>query len=271
MNTLDKMKLLFFGDIVARPGRQAVRQTLPKWQKEYLPDVVIGCVDNLAHGKGATAKTIAELKELGFSAFTTGDHVLNSPAGLELVADESLPIVRPLNAPSGTPGVGARRISVGKNDLLLVHLMGQVFMPGDYSSPFKAVDEILQDENSITGVSGIVVDVHAEATSEKVALGWYLDGRVTAVLGTHTHITTADEWIMPKGTAYITDVGMTGVKESVLGVKTEIIIDRFVHEGKERFEPAESGTVIVNALLVTFDNKQATSIERLRESVTISA
>lgn len=270
MNTPDNMKLLFFGDIVAKPGRQAVREVLPKWLKQYSPDAVIGCVDNLAHGRGATAKTIAELKELGFNAFTTGDHVLNSPVGLALVTQESLSIVRPLNAPVNTPGVGARKIICGKNKLLLVHLLGQVFMPGDYSSPFTAMDQLLRDKLLIDDVSGIFVDVHAEATSEKVALGWYLDGRVTAVLGTHTHIATADAWVMPKGTAYITDVGMTGVRESVLGVKTEIILDRFVHENKDRFEPAVKGTVIVNAVLVTFDNKQASAIKQLTDSVTVS-
>ncbi len=266
------MRLLFFGDIVARAGRQAVAQVLPSWQKKYTPDFVIGCVDNLAHGKGATAKTITELQELGFSGFTTGDHVLNSPAGLELVADKNWPIVRPLNAPQGTPGVGARIIPAGEQKILLVHVMGQVFMPGDYESPFLAIDKLLQDESLIKDVGGIFVDIHAEATSEKVGLGWYLDGRVTAVLGTHTHIPTSDSWLMPQKTAYITDVGMTGIRESVLGVKTEIILDRFVNEGKERFEPAETGTVIVNAVLINFDNKTraADAIEPLRQAVTIA-
>lgn len=265
------MKILFFGDIVARAGRQAVAQVLPKWQKKYSPEAVIGCVDNLAHGKGATEKTLQELIGLGFNAFTTGDHVLNSPTGLNLVADDSLPIVRPLNAPLATPGAGAKIISVGGKKLLLVHLMGQVFIPGDFSSPFAAIDQLLSINDFTDGVDGIVVDVHAEATSEKIALGWHLDGKVTAVLGTHTHIPTCDEWIMPGGTAYVTDVGMTGVRESVLGVKTQIILDRFVNQGTERFEPAETGTVIVTAMLVNFAEKKgpANTIERLVEHVTI--
>jgi len=266
------MRVLFFGDIVARAGRQAVAQVLPDWQKKYSPQLIIGCVDNLAHGKGATIKTIIELKDIGFNAFTTGDHVLNSPQGLGLVADDSLSIVRPLNAPAGTPGVGAKKISIGKHQVLLVHLMGQVFMPGDYGSPFLAIDKLLQDESLVKDVAGIIVDVHAEATSEKVALGWYLDGRVTAVLGTHTHIPTCDAWIMPKGTAYVSDIGMTGIRESVLGVKTDIILDRFVNDGKERFEPAETGTVNVTGMLINFDDNkgQASSIERLAESVTVA-
>jgi 2',3'-cyclic-nucleotide 2'-phosphodiesterase len=265
------MKLLFFGDIVARPGRQAVGQILPKWRQRYRPQAVIGCVDNLAHGKGATSKTLAELSQLGFQAFTTGDHVLNSPTGLELLSDPNLPIVRPLNAPAGTPGVGAKRISVEGKDLWLVHLIGQVFMPGDFSSPFAAIDQALSDKGMIQAVGSIIVDIHAEATSEKIAMGWYLNGRVTAVLGTHTHIPTCDEWIMPSGTAYVTDVGMTGVRESVLGVKTNIVLDRFVAQGTERFEPAETGTVSVTAVLVTFDEAsgRASAIERLTESVTV--
>lgn len=265
------MKILFFGDVVARAGRQAVARVLPEWQKKYNPQFIFGCVDNLAHGKGATNKTVIELKELGFNGFTTGDHVLNSPQGLELVADESLSIVRPLNAPVGTPGLGAKKILNNGKNILLVHLMGQVFMPGDYDSPFKAMDKILADESQTDDVAGIIVDIHAEATSEKIAMGWYLDGRVSAVLGTHTHVPTADNWLLPKGTAYVTDVGMTGVRESVLGVKTDIILDRFVKEGKERFEPAENGTIIVTAVLIELDsNGRAVGIERLTKEVTIT-
>lgn len=265
------MKIIFFGDIVARAGRQAVAQVLPGWQKKYSPDFIFGCVDNLAHGKGATEKTITELKDLGFNGFTTGDHVLNSPQGLELIAGENLPIVRPLNTPINTPGVGYKKIINNQKSVLLVHLMGQVFMPGDYDSPFTLIDKLLSEESLATDITGIIVDIHAEATSEKVALGWYLDGRVSAVFGTHTHIPTSDNWIMPKGTAYVTDIGMTGLRESVLGVKTDIILDRFVHGGKERFEPAETGTVMVTAMLVDIDNKgRAVGIERLDKQVTIA-
>lgn len=266
------MRILFFGDIVARAGRQAIAEVLPEWQKKYAPQAIFGCVDNLAHGKGATTKTLLELTGLGFNAFTTGDHVLNSPAGLALVADQTLPIVRPLNAPLSTPGSGVKIINIADKKILLIHLLGQVFMPGDYSSPFTAIDLLLADNNLKKEVAGIIVDVHAEATSEKVALGWHLDGKVTAVLGTHTHIPTCDHWIMPAGTAYVTDIGMTGVRESVLGVKTQIILDRFVNQGTERFEPAEVGTVIVTAMLIDFDakNGHTQSFERLETKVTIS-
>lgn len=265
------MKILFFGDIVARPGRLAVAQVLPEWQKDYSPDVIIGCIDNLAHGKGATEKTVQELLNLGFHAFTTGDHVLNSDKGEQLVGQENLPIVRPLNLPESTPGLGWRIIEIADQEIVLVHLIGQVFLSGDYISPFKAIDNLL-NSSVLVDKKNIIVDIHAEATSEKVALGWYLNGRVTAVLGTHTHIPTCDEWIMPQGTAYITDVGMTGIRESVLGVKTDIILNRFVYAGTDRFEPAETGTVLVRAVIIDFnpDSGHAKSIKRLEKTVTIT-
>ncbi|MDP3986019.1 MAG: TIGR00282 family metallophosphoesterase [Candidatus Veblenbacteria bacterium] len=266
------MKLLFFGDIVARAGRQALSEVLPHWREIYEPDIIIGCVDNLAHGKGATEKTLAELLSLGFAGFTTGDHVLNSPTGLALVGDARWPMVRPLNVLESTPGVGARRLPLPDgHELLLVHLMGQVFTPGEFTSPFAAVTEVLAAETARDNLGGVVVDIHAEATSEKVALGWYLNGQVTAVLGTHTHIPTRDEWVLPRGTAYVTDVGMTGVRESVLGVEKDIILRRFTEGGLERFEPAEHGTVIVTAVLVTFDalSGRASAIERLSQEVVV--
>lgn len=265
------MKLLFFGDIVAKAGRVALRKVLPEWRRRYQPEAVVGCVDNLAHGRGATEKTLKELIDLGFNAFTTGDHVLNSELGLKLLEQENLPLIRPLNYSSSLPGVGAKVINVAGQNLLIVHLMGQVFMPAGYTSPFEAIDQLLTSPTITDTTKSIFVDIHAEATSEKVALGWYLDGRVTAVVGTHTHVPTADEWIMPGGTAYITDVGMTGIRESILGVKKEIILDRFVRGGRERFEPAETGTATVAAVLITFDPKsgQAKAIERLSQLVTI--
>ncbi len=265
------MKILFFGDIVARAGRSAVAQVLPQWQASYQPDCIIGNVDNLAHGKGASVRTLAELTRLGFSAFTSGDHIFDTPEGRALLGESSVKLLRPLNAPEGTLGVGSLRLSVGSRELLLVHLMGQVFMREGFSSPFQALDELLAREAGQANTAGIVVDVHAEATSEKVALGWHFDGRVSAILGTHTHIPTADAWVLPKGTAYVTDVGMCGIRESVLGVKPELSLARFLTGGPVRFEPAEVGTAQVTAMLITIDPASgwATGIERLTEQVTI--
>jgi metallophosphoesterase (TIGR00282 family) len=265
------MKILFFGDIVARAGRHAVAQVLPRWREQHNPDVIIGNVDNLAHGKGASLKTLAELTSLGFTAFTSGDHIFDTPEGKALLGESGVILLRPLNAPEGTPGSGFARLSVGSRELLLVHVMGQVFMREGFTSPFAALDKLLA-ETSQQNLSGVLVDIHAEATSEKVALGFHLDGRVSAVLGTHTHIPTCDEWVLPKGTAYVTDIGMCGIRESVLGVKTELSLGRFLTGGPIRFEPAEVGTAVVTAMLVTLDPStgKATQIERLTDFVHIS-
>lgn len=264
------MKILFFGDIVARAGRRALAQVVPQWREQYQPDVIIGNVDNLAHGKGVSSRTLQELVGIGFDAFTSGDHILDSAEGQALLSDARFKFVRPLNVGPGTPGVGAVSLSVGSRELVLVHVMGQVFMREEAVSPFRALDEFLLQKNRTAG--GIIVDIHAEATSEKVALGWYLDGRVSAVLGTHTHIPTCDEWILPRGTAFVTDIGMTGIRESVLGVKSELSLARFLQGEPVRFEPAEIGTALVTAILVTIDpaTGAATAIERLNTSVTIA-
>lgn len=265
------MKILFFGDIVARPGRRALAQVLPAWRETHQPDVIIGNVDNLAHGKGASPKTLQELVTLGFNAFTSGDHIFDTPEAQALLSDNRFNLVRPLNVAPGTPGLGAVRLTVGSRELWLVHLIGQVFMRDEFTSPFRAIDELLRSDDLKTRPAAIVVDIHAEATSEKVALGWHLDGRVSAVLGTHTHIPTCDDWILPQGTAYVTDIGMTGIRESVLGVKPELSLARFLTGEPVRFEPAEVGTADVTAMLITIDpaSGRAVRLERLREVVTM--
>ena len=267
------MRVLCIGDVVARAGRTALSQVLPRWCEEHEPDAVIACVDNLAHGKGATPKTVEELLALGIDALTSGDHVLNASNADELLNHPHYPIIRPQNCPQGTSGVGFRRIQMKGGHLLVIHVAGQVFMPEHqgFTSPFEAADAAL-NEGLKDGPAWVVVDVHAEATSEKVALGWYLDGRVTAVVGTHTHIPTCDEWVLPKGTAYVTDLGMVGIRESVLGVETDIILRRFTEGGQEPFQPSERGTAVVTGVLVETDSQApaAKSIKRLTEYVTLS-
>ncbi|MBI5466402.1 MAG: YmdB family metallophosphoesterase [Candidatus Kerfeldbacteria bacterium] len=265
------MKVLFFGDIIGRAGRRAVAEILPKWRRAYEPEVVIGNVENLSHGKGVTTKALKELISLGFEAFTSGDHVFHGGHGQILAVDPQYKLIRPLNCQADSLGMGSLRLSLGSRDLLLVNLAGRVFMPEGYESPFTAMDKLLAVESPRGNLAGVLVDVHAEATSEKVALGWYLDGRVSAVLGTHTHVPTADAWILPQGTAYLTDVGMTGIRESVIGVKTELSLGRFLTGGAIHFEPAEVGTAVINAALVTIDSvtTKATAIERLQEFITL--
>lgn len=266
------MRILFFGDIVAKAGRQALAKVLPAWREKYSPEVIIGNIENLAHGKGVTASTLDELLNLGFTAFTSGDHIFARSEAETLLQNKKYALLRPANYPSQVTGKGFLRLSIGSRDLLLINLMGQVFLPDNYESPFHVVDSILQAEQAVGNLGCIIVDIHAEATSEKVALGWYLDGRVSAVVGTHTHVPTADEWVLPKGTAYVSDVGMTGIRESVIGVKTEIILQRFLTQLPARHEPAETGTVVVTAMLINIDSTttKANSIERLTELVTIA-
>jgi len=265
-----ELKILFFGDIVGKIGRKAVRKTLPAYRKKYNPDLVIANVENLAHGKGITEKTLNEVKESGIDVFTSGNHIFRREEGLDLLADKDSIVIRPANYPEDTTGYGEKLVEIGTKKLLVINLIGRVFFEETFDSPFEKLDEILA-KYANDNLSGIIVDFHAEATSEKVALGWYADGRVSAILGTHTHIPTADAKILPKGTAYITDIGMVGSKESVLGVKKEIIIEKFLKDLPIIFDIPEEGTVQINAALVTIDSKtkQAKRIKLINEETTI--
>ena len=234
------MRILFIGDIFGRPGRTIVRDKLKDLVREHRIDLVLANGENAAAGFGITPALAEDFFDLGIDVLTTGNHVWDKRELLDYYAsangDVHSParrILRPANYAPDLPGWGV--YEGRKNDVpyAVINLQGRVFMASN-DDPFRKADEILKQLKSKI----VVVDVHAEATSEKVALGWYLDGRVTAVLGTHTHIPTADERVLPGGTAYITDVGMTGPYEGVIGVKKEMIIDRFLHNLPARFEPA---------------------------------
>ncbi len=264
------MRILFFGDIVGKIGRQALSQVLPTWLRKYKPEAVIGNVENLAHGNGITKSTLEELKQIGFSGFTLGDHAFDRQEGIELIQDKSWAIARPANYPEGTPGQGYCRLTLGDKDLVVINLLGRVFTKELLNCPFRAADSILTIIQQNKKVGGIIIDIHAEATSEKVALGWYLDGRVSAVLGTHTHVPTRDEWILSQGTAYITDIGMTGGKEGVIGVRKELSLQKFLTALPVHFEPQEKGLAQVNAVLLDITSAtQSASIKHLTEKVII--
>lgn len=265
------MRLIFFGDVVGKAGRKAVTQVLPLWREKYQPDLVAANIDNVAHGRGFTEKTVKEFLNLGIDILTGGDHVFDNSQANEMLAVADLPILRPANFKSELPGTGYKIITVGSRRFLFIHLLGQVFITEDLTSPFKVVDEILQQFSNDGDIAGIFVDVHAEATSEKVALGWYLDGRVTGVLGTHTHIATADETVLPKQTAYISDIGMVGATHSVIGVRIEDSLEHFLTAKPGKFEPVEQGEIIINAVMVDFNskNKSATSISRLTQKIVL--
>ena len=212
------MKVLFIGDIVGRPGRQSVHRWLPELRRERVIDVVVANAENAAGGMGATPETLRELSDAGVQAFTMGNHVWRKEAMARAL--EQMPnVIRPANYPPGAPGRGwvAIDLPCGRR-LGLANVLGRVYMEA-LDCPFRAADAALE---ALRGEANcVIVDVHAEATSEKVALGWHLDGRCGAVLGTHTHVQTADEWVLPRGTAYMTDVGMCGPLHSVIGVERD--------------------------------------------------
>lgn len=263
-------KILIFGDIYGKPGRQGLAQVLPMWKKEYEPDVVIANVENLAHGKGVTLFTMAEMESLGIDVFTSGNHVFHSGQAASECFAKYANFIRPENYGDGFAGKGCYRFEKNGQWYCVINLNGQVFFEkqfrGEISSPFTALDKLLGDVAQKGDI--ILVDVHAEATSEKVALGWHADGRIAALVGTHTHVPTADLWVMPSGTAFACDVGMTGPQHSVIGVKVENVLGRFLDPtGKYPMEPAEEGPTVVNAVLITTEGIKAKSIERLQTVV----
>jgi hypothetical protein len=260
------LNILFIGDIFGRPGRTIVKERLPDLVKRHSVDLVIANGENAAAGFGITPPLADELFDLGIDVMTTGNHVWDKREIIEYFQmAEGNPhsparrLLRPANFPASTPGWGVYEGQKNGANYAVVNLQGRVFM-GASDDPFRFADKILE---KITA-KVIFVDFHAEATSEKVAFGWYLDGRVTAVVGTHTHIPTADEIVLPKGTAYITDVGMTGPYDSVIGVRKELVVDRFVGGMPARFEAA-TGDVRLCGVVVECDAKtgRATRMERL--------
>ncbi|MBI2414954.1 YmdB family metallophosphoesterase [candidate division WWE3 bacterium] len=253
------MRILFIGDIVSRPGRDAVKHVLPGIIKEEEIDFVIANAENLAHGRGATVGTIEEMQDAGVDFFTGGDHLFWH-AGFD-VDIKDLPVIRPANYPDTVPGEGFKVVETDKGRLLIIDLMGQTFINEPLSNPFIEVDTIL-DKFKNEKLDGILVEFHGEATSDKVAMGFYLDGRVNALVGTHTHIPTCDEKLLPKGTMYITDIGMTGCIDSVLGVKKEIILDRVVRAKKQKFEWETVGRSEFRSVLVDITTKEIRRVDR---------
>lgn len=258
------MKILFIGDIVGKPGRHVVAQVLPQLKKELQPDIVIANVENIAHGKGLTAKTWDEMRKLGIDVGTGGNHTFSKDDARALLADTTQPLVRPANVLPDEPGRGAIVVDTPTGKVRVLNLMGQSFMQDEPTSPFVAADTLLTGEK----VVATLVDMHAETSSEKVAMGWHLDGRVSAVVGTHTHIPTADERILPGGTAYITDVGMCGLRDGIIGVDRSAIMPRFLGGEKQPHSFAEHGAAVFNAVLIeTNDAGLSTSIQRVERQL----
>ena len=258
------MKILFIGDVVGKSGRRALRRFLPELQDQTEADLTVVNAENAAGGFGVTAGVLEEfLEQSEIDVLTSGNHIWDKREALDLIQDEPR-LLRPHNYPGGTPGSGwvvataSNGVQVG-----VLNIMGTVFMHPTLDCPFSSAHQALEKKPSVVKV--VLVDFHAEATSEKVAMGWYLDGRASAVVGTHTHIPTADERVLPQGTAHISDVGMTGCYNSVIGMETAGVLKRFVERVPERFEVA-SGPASVCGVIIDVDETTGKSrtIARVR-------
>lgn len=259
------MNILAVGDIVGSPGRFAVRHAVKGLKEKYKIDTMIFNAENAAHGNGITQKIVNELFEQGAAVLTMGNHTWAKKEIIDVYHKEKR-IIRPANYPNGTPGNGSYVYNVGNIRIGVINLMGRVFME-PLESPFLVADREIESLKDNTDI--ILVDFHAEITSEKMALGWYLDGRVSAVWGTHTHIQTADSRVLTKGTGYITDLGMTGCVDSILGVKKEIIIEKFIKQLPIRFELEEHGQFQLNGAVFDIDETTGKCRNVTRISVSV--
>jgi len=255
----DLITVLFLGDVIGKPGRQAAAEYLQETRADF--KLING--ENMAGGLGITPTVAIEMLEAGADAITTGNHVWKKKEIIPYLMAEQR-VIRPLNYPPGTPGFGATVLKRNGKTICVANIEGRTFM-ASLDCPFRAMEEFLSTRTDDTPV---VVDFHAEATSEKIAMGWFLDGRVSCILGTHTHVQTADETILPKGTGYITDMGMTGPTDSVIGMDKEAVIERFLTQLPQKYEVAKGG-IQVQGVMITIDarSKRCVAIKRIREKV----
>ena len=250
------LKILFIGDIVGKIGRKTIAKILPKLKKQLKPNLVIANAENLAHGQGVTETTLKEVMQAGVDWFTNGDHAFKVQKQIDNVYNGSWPILRPANYSTNIPGQGYTLINAGKYKILLISLIGRVFMRMDYDCPFKKLNKILANPGlAKQNISAIIIDMHAETASEKIILRHFADGKVSAILGTHTHVMTADQQITDHGTAYISDVGMTGFADGSIGLDKENIIKTFLTQIKYPHQLPETGRTIFNAVLLDINHK----------------
>ncbi len=251
------MRVLFIGDVVGGPGRRGLRETMPALREQHAPDLIVVNGENTAGGVGITERTANDLFGMGTGVITSGNHVYRHREAYDFLERERL-VVRPANYPAGNPGRGFTVVEVGGMKVAVINLSGAIGL--DVArSPFDTVDGILDRVDA----DAVIVDFHAEVTSEKVAMGWHLDGRVAAVFGTHTHVPTADGRVLPKGTAFICDVGMTGSRTSVLGVKVEQVLARMITQMPARFETAEEDVWVMGAVVDVNDKGLADSFTQI--------
>lgn len=251
------MRILFIGDVTGSPGRDMVQHYLPKLKEKYRPGVTILNGENAAAGKGINEKIYKQFLEWGVQVVTMGNHTWDKREIFEFI-DSAKKMIRPANYPEGTPGKGITFVNINGVEIAVINMQGRTFLPA-IDDPFHKADDLIEIAKERTNI--IFVDFHGEATSEKQAMGWYLDGRVSAVVGTHTHTQTADERILPQKTAYITDVGMTGPYDAILGVNREAVLKKFLTSLPVRFEIDKTGRTQLNGVLVDVDNKTGSAIK----------
>ncbi|MDA1038063.1 MAG: TIGR00282 family metallophosphoesterase [bacterium] len=264
------MKILVFADVVGRVGREAVKLVLPDLLAEHTPLLTIANIENLAHGTGITLRTVCEMKEMGIDVFTGGNHIWDNPRYTEVFGDKELGpmLVRPINDVKVVPGEGKRTFEKNGFKVTVINVMGTVFFRDEYPSPFDALDEAM---GNIPEDHIILIDMHTEATSEKALIGRYVDGRASAIWGSHTHVPTADERILPNGTAFISDVGMCGAHNESIGIRYDLALQLVKDKKKTYLEPPRHGMGEVNAILLTFDDgsQKPSKIERIRRLVDV--
>lgn len=266
------MKILFFGDIVGKIGRKGVAKILPELKNKYQPDLIIANIENIAHGTGLTERTVSEVARTGVMACTTGNHAWRKESADLIAKAVGVPIATPANDLRTDRINQWQVLKVNNKTVVLINLLGTTFMEDDsLLSPFKVFDEIYQELLKKNLAEIIVVDFHAEATSEKIAFGWHVNGRASVVVGTHTHVQTNDDRILPGGTAYLTDIGMCGPTDTVLGVNKEVIIEKFLTNGPVAFSIPDEGAVDIAAVLIEIDehNNKAKKIEKIYLTGTI--
>lgn len=263
-------KILFFGDAIGRPGRKALNKIMPELKEKYTPDLIVANVENLAHGKGVTLKTMAEIDQLGIDVYTSGNHVFDK-GELSTEAFNKYPnLIRPQNYKGNLPGKGYYRLEKDGQGYLVINLNAMVFtdrrFPDGFENPFEGFDQIIAHQKRLGDI--VLVDFHSELSSEKKAFGFYCDGRAHVVCGTHTHVPTADLRILPKGTAHVSDVGMIGALNSVLGVPIESSLSIFLR-GKFVYEVEESNPIMVNAVYVEVENDKAIAVEKIYREIDV--
>lgn len=257
------LRVLFFGDVMGSIGRKAMNSVLPKLKSKYKADFVITNAENLAHGKGVTTKTLDQLKNAGVDFFTSGNHVYSKGNSKKIFDSTEYDIIAPENDPRTPRKSGYKMITVGKNKLFILNLLGRTFInERNIECPFKTFDKIYKKIKELKP-DFTILDFHAEATSEKVAMGHYVDGKIDALIGTHTHIQTNDARMLPNNTLYVTDIGMVGAKESVIGIEKEIIIDKFIKNSKIVFDLPKNGEAIISGVYLELDKNQKNSTIKL--------